>query len=330
MVWVLRTRIANGNVATMSKSPTVTNEKHTDALAQVSKPVSAYDKASRMQMAIRWFRHKMAGRGEGSIRDMIEEALEEESGETADISDEEKNLLKNMIHFGELTVRDIMIPRADIMALERSTSADELNKKVIDIGHTRLPVYDDSLDKIDGFIHVKDLFPYLVSGKAFEISTVLREILFVPPSMRIVDLLLKMRVSGCHMAIVVDEYGGTAGLVTMEDLFEELVGEIQDEHDELGVDTMLRWIGEHTLEADARITIERLEEALKEKLRGPEEEEADYDTLGGLVFSMLGRVPVKGEVVNLHNRFKIEVLSADPRRIRLVRVVRLDAGNVAG
>ncbi len=226
-----------------------------------------------------------------------------------------------MIHFGELTVRDIMIPRTQIMGIEIGTSLMDLKRHIVEIGHTRIPVYDDSLDKIEGFIHVKDLFPLTVENRSFDMKKVMREILFVPPSMRIVDLLLRMRVSGCHIAIVVDEYGGTDGLVTMEDLFEELVGEIQDEHDEDVEELMIEWVGDHALEVDARVPIVQLEEALGEPIVDPLLER-DYDTVGGLVFFALGRVPVKGEVLHLSSRFKIEIIAADLRRIRRVRITR--------
>lgn len=275
-----------------------------------------------MSNAVRWFREKAGLRNEGTLKEMIEEALEDASGETADISDEEKSLLKNMIHFGELTVRDIMVPRSDIMGVRRAVTLDELKQHVITIGHTRIPVYDESLDSIEGFIHVKDLFPYLAGAEAFDIGRIMREILFVPPSMRIVDLLLKMRVSGCHIAMVVDEFGGTDGMVTMEDLFEELVGEIQDEHDGHESTPTMRWLGDHMVEADARTTVEKLEEALGETLADVPIAE-DIDTLGGLIFRDLGRVPVRGEVVMLKTNLKAEILQADPRRIRLVRITRL-------
>ncbi len=288
-----------------------------------SKP-SPYEAPSPMSQAIRWFREKVAGRPEGTIREMIEEALQEESVNGSAISEEEKSLLKNMIHFGELTVNDIKVPRSDIMGLRRDVSLDELKQHVIEIGHTRIPVYHDSLDSIEGFIHVKDLFPYLASADAFEIADVLREVLFVPPSMRIVDLLMKMRVSGCHMAIVVDEFGGTDGLVTMEDLFEELVGEIQDEHDGHEAHPTMRWLGDHTLEADARTPIGKLEETLGQELS---EEAVDVETLGGLIFSKLGRVPVRGEVLMLTPALKAEVLIADPRRIRQVRLTKVTPVN---
>lgn len=308
----------------MNQSPAVTHKTNTESPHTAGRPGSAYDKQSRIQAAVRWFRHKMSGR-EGSIKEMLEEALEEESDHGLRISDEEKNLLKNMIHFGELTVRDIMVPRTEIMALPRSAGFDELKRHVIEIGHTRIPVYDESLDKIEGFLHVKDLFPHLAAETAPDMKTLLRAILFVPPSMRIVDLLLKMRVSGCHIAIVVDEYGGTTGMVTMEDLFEEIVGEIQDEHDAMDEESLLRTLSDHVWEADARLPIEKLEETLGEPLRiaDDEGEDYDYDTLGGLIFAMLGRVPVKGEVVMVRPHYKIEIQSADPRRIKHVRITRV-------
>lgn len=278
---------------------------------------------SRMGSALRWFREKTGLKAEGTLKELIEEALEENGEELADISDEEKSLLKNMIQFGELTVRDIMVPRSDIMAVERGVGFEALKQHVITIGHTRIPVYDESLDRIEGFIHVKDLFPHLTSADVFDITKVMREILFVPPSMRIVDLLMKMRVSGCHIAIVVDEFGGTDGLVTMEDLFEELVGEIQDEHDGHEDTPTVRWLGDHVVEADARASIEELERAFGEPLSGDESNTQQVDTLAGLIFSALGRVPVRGEVVMLKANLKAEILLADPRRIRLVRLTRL-------
>lgn len=301
----------------MNQSPSVT----TDTKDTSHKPTTAYDKNPRLNAAVKWFRHKVNRRGEGTIKEMIEEALQDEAADGISISDEEKNLLKNMIHFGELTVRDIMVPRADIMALPKSASLDELKRHVIDIGHTRIPVYNESLDAIEGFLHVKDLIPCLATGEHCDVDGMLREILFVPPSMRIVDLLLKMRVSGCHIAIVVDEYGGTFGLVTMEDLFEEIVGEIQDEHDDAVSDHMIRKIAHDVFEADARVKIGELEATLGEGIN--KDGEDDFDTLGGYLFSTLGRVPVKGEVLKFHPHFKFEIMLADPRRIKLVRITRV-------
>lgn len=283
---------------------------------------SQYESASPMQHAVRWFRNRVAAKPEGSIKEMIAEALEEDSDIGNALSSDEKHLLKNMIHFGELTVRDIMVPRSDIMAVSRDATLEEWKRLVVEIGHTRMPVYEETLDRVLGFVHVKDLFLHIASDLPFDIHRVIRDLLFVPPSMRIVDLLMKMRVSGCHIAIVVDEYGGTDGLVTMEDLFEELVGEIQDEHDSLP-SHMFHWINDHTMEADARASIEDIEAALKEKFSGGADHEADYDTLGGFIFSHLGRVPARGEVIALQGHLRFEVVAADPRRVRKVRIQRL-------
>ncbi len=280
-----------------------------------------HEARSPLQYAIRWFREKVAGRSEGSIREMIAEALEEDSEVDSALSDDEKNLLKNMIHFGELTVRDIMVPRPDILAVNIETGLEDWKRHVVEMGHTRIPIFEDSLDKILGFVHVKDLFLHIASDLPFDITRIIREILFVPPSMRIVDLLMKMRVSGCHIAIVVDEYGGTDGMVTMEDLFEELVGEIQDEHDSLP-SHMLQWAGDHILEADARCPIEEVEEALGMPFASGVDEEGEYETLGGFIFSTLGRVPARGEVLKLSEHLKFEIMAVDPRRIRQVRITR--------
>lgn len=283
---------------------------------------SVYEAPSRMQKAIRWFRQKTGANHENNLKEIISDALEDLSEAGTSISADEKDLLQNIIHFGELTVKDILVPRSDILAVRHDITWEELRQQVIEIGHTRLPVYEESLDKILGFIHVKDLFLHLTAESSFALPKVMREILFVPPSMRIVDLLVKMRVSGCHMAIVVDEFGGTDGLVTMEDLIEELVGEIQDEHDD-AQSVMLHWIGNHTIDADARVPIEDVEEAVGEKLSQGAEEEG-FDTLGGFVFSRLGRVPVKGEIIQVTPTLKMEIVAADARRIRQVRITRSD------
>lgn len=278
---------------------------------------------SSLQTAVKWFREKVAGREEASLKEVIEEALEE-NGHSSGMTEEERTLLKNVVAFGELSVKDIMVPRTDILALERDTSLHELLAHIKDIGHTRVPVFHESLDKIEGFIHVKDLFAYIAHDKPFSMTEVMRDILFVPPSMRIVDLLLKMRMSGCHMAVVVDEYGGTDGLVTMEDLFEEIVGEIQDEHDENEPVSMFRWVNDHVLEIDARADIHEVEEVLGMRLRPAEDDEPDYDTFGGYIFSHLGRVPAKGEIIARHDlNLKIDITAADPRRIHKARIVRL-------
>ena len=274
--------------------------------------------SSFLQFITGWFKNNFRTRnGDNSLKEALEEVLEEHDDEASLLAPEEKNMIRNMLSFGELDVRDIMTPRTDIMAIEHTVTLQELIAHVAEQGHTRIPVYEGTLDSIKGFIHVKDLIPMLTGSREFSLPSVMREILFVPPSMKIVDLLLRMRLSGVHMAIVVDEYGGTDGLVTLEDLFEEIVGDIQDEHDEEEAATPIARIGDHTYDADARIRMNDVEALLGLNLQS---EEDDFDTLGGLLFAHLGRVPAKGEKIAHSCGVTFEILDADPRRIRKIRL----------
>lgn len=253
-----------------------------------------------------------------TIKEALEEVLQQDQQEEQ-LSAEEKTLLRNIITFSELTVGDIVIPRADIIAVPHDIGFEDLKKHITEARHTRIPVYQGNLDDIIGFIHIKDLIPFIGDPEKFSIDRIIHDMLFVPPSMRIVDLLLKMRLAGAHMAIVVDEYGGTDGLVTMEDLFEEIVGEIQDEHDEADEQLHVKWKSGRVAEVDARIPIGALEQALHINF-GDDPDEEGYDTLGGMIFSFLGRIPAKGEVLDHPLGMKLEVLNADPRRIKRVRI----------
>jgi CBS domain containing-hemolysin-like protein len=263
--------------------------------------------------------------GEGTLKEALEEVIQEHEEEGYVLSAEEKEMLRNMLAMGELTVSDVMLPRTDIVAVDSEITLTELKTKISGHGHTRMPVYGEDLDDLRGFIHLKDLVPALAGDEAFDMDKVLRPILFIAPTMKVVDLLVQMRLSGEHMAIVVDEYGGTDGLVTMEDLFEEIVGEIQDEHDVPEPDEELKKLSARAYEADARIRIDVLEEELGVGLR-EEEDEEDFDTLGGLIFSKLGRVPVRGEIVKLDSIARFDILEADPRRIYKVRIGLLKEG----
>lgn len=305
-----------------SDSETILRAPQAVGATTISKPVaSGYERPSRLQHAVKWLRSRMMGKPESSLKEVLEDVLDEEGQESLAISAEEKNLLKNIIQFGELTVGDIMVPRSEIMGVDKQVSVTDLLSHVAEIGHTRIPVFNGTLDHIEGFLHVKDLLLNVARGSGFDVAAIMRTILFVPPSMRIVDLLLKMRVSGCHIAIVVDEYGGTDGMVTMEDLIEELVGEIQDEHDE-DDGVLMHWQGDRVLEVDAKVKIEDLEEALGERITSGDIHELEFDTLGGFMFSQLGRVPVRGEIIRAGN-IKLEVLVADARRIHRIRITRL-------
>ena len=220
-----------------------------------------------------------------------------------------------------------MVPRSDIKAIaDRATLAEVLGTMREGM-HTRLPVYRENLDEVIGMVHIKDLLPYWGDGAEFALERIVREVLFVPPSMRVLDLLLQMRDTGIHMAIVVDEYGGTDGLATIEDLVEEIVGEIQDEHDKI-LPPRITELPDGVLEADARVEVEELEERLGLQLLEPERRE-DVDTLGGLMFTLLDRVPARGEVVRHPAGIEFEVLDADPRRIKRLRILRTQPAPVA-
>lgn len=267
-----------------------------------------------------WLRRLVRGRnGAESLRDTIEELIEQ--GEAADGDPgQEIVFVRNILRLRALTAHDIMVPRADIVAVDIATPLAELVERMSASAHSRMPVYRDTLDDALGMVHVKDVFAWRESGQPFEISTILRRILFVAPSMPSLELLLQMRVSRTHMALVVDEFGGTDGLITIEDLVEEIVGEIQDEHDSEIAPTMID-APDGAIVADARVEIEDFEAKVGAVLTD-EEQDADIDTLGGLVFVLAGRVPARGEVIRHPCGAEFEVLDADPRRIKRLRVRR--------
>ena len=233
--------------------------------------------------------------------------------------------------FHTLRVEDVMVPRADIIAVEASLGLHDLSRAFEQAGHSRLPVYNESLDDPIGFVHIKDVLPYLMlnakgrSAKTYKdrkiVKSIRRAVLFVPPSMLARDLLRRMQVRRIHMAVVVDEYGGTDGLVTLEDLIEPIVGDIEDEHDDVeqAVEVVGTVNGVSIYEADARIGIDDFEEALGREFATPDEED-DVDTLGGLIFTLAGRVPERGEIIRHPDGVEFEIVDADPRRVKRLRV----------
>lgn len=226
------------------------------------------------------------------------------------------------------TVADAMIPRADIIALEIDTPLPEVLRAFADEAHSRLPVYRETLDDPVGFVHIKDVVAEIAGGNA-EAPTPLdrlrREVLYVPASMPLADLLVKMQSTRIHIALVVDEYGGTDGLITLEDLVEEIVGDIEDEHDEAASHVTRR--ARNVFEVDARMEIEAFAEQTGHDLALPDFED-EIDTLGGVAFALAGRVPVRGEVLSHPGGFDIEIMDADTRRIRRLRLrpAELQAG----
>lgn len=262
--------------------------------------------------------------GDATLRQSLEDVIEEHeeaSDEQDDLSVAERTMIRNLLSYGELRVDDVAVPRADIIAFDASGSFDELARLFAEAGHSRLPVYRESLDAIIGMVHVKDVYQHLVQPDPKSpprVEQLLRSVLFVPPSMRILDLLARMRAGRTHMAIVVDEYGGTDGLVTIEDLVEQIVGEIEDEHDEAEA-SLLRPLPGGLYEADARLAVADLEAELKTDFLS-EDDDSEIDTVGGLIFMLAGRVPAIGEVIEHPTGYRFEIVDGEPRRITKVRV----------
>lgn len=255
----------------------------------------------------------------GSLRDSIEELLEEHAGDDATPGESaERALLRNVLDVTELRVGEIRVPRTDIIAVSHDIAFADLVARLVEAEHSRLPVYRDSLDDVIGMVHVKDVLPYLAGRDGFTLSGILRKLLVVPPSKSVLDLLREMRDTRIHMAIIVDEYGGVDGLVTIEDLVEQIVGEIDDEHDE-AEGPMLIERSEGLFEAHGRCPVEDLEEKLGRSLIDPEEDD-EVDTIGGLIVAHIGRVPHRGELVEHPAGLAFEVLDADPRRVKRVRI----------
>lgn len=269
----------------------------------------------------RGMRHLLFGEdSEPTLRDQIEEAIEEaeESRPVAgDLTPPERQMLRNLLHFGDQTAGDICVTRGDIMAVPATISFDALVHAFVDAGHSRLPVYGDSLDEVTGMIHVKDVFMAMVDeARDRSLEALMREPLFVPESMGVIELLARMRTQRTHLAIVVDEFGGTEGLVTIEDVVEEIVGEIEDEHDEAEAG-MLTPLEDGLWEADARIELEELQQAVDPRLTAEDDE---VDTLGGLAFLLAGRILEPGESVCHPSGWRLESVDADTRRIKRVRL----------
>lgn len=260
----------------------------------------------------------------GGLRETLEDLLEEEeAGKGAEqFTADERELLLNALSFGELRVDDVMVPRGDIKAIELGSSLAEIVAAMRAAGHSRLLVYRETLDDVVGLVHIKDLLPFWGDGGAFELARVMRPVPVVPPSMRVLDLLLEMRKRHAHMAAVVDEFGGTDGLVTVEDLVVEILGEIHDEHSPEEPPQLVRR-PDGSLEADARVEIDEVEEQLDCRLL-TEDERDEVDTLGGLVVTLADRIPDIGDIVPHPAGLVFHVLDADPRRIKRLLIRRAD------
>lgn len=287
-------------------------------------------------------------KGGPSLRDEIEGALAQ-NGRDTELSPQERAMLSNVLSLRTKRVADVLVPRADIVAAPAEISLGELLNLFRTAGHSRLPVYGESLDDPRGMVHIRDYLDFLAARAeasrkrrrkaggdeagpdlgAVDLSAklasarILRPVLYVPASMPAIDLLVRMQATRTHMALVIDEYGGTDGLVSIEDLVEIVVGDIEDEHDEAQVNGITVQ-ADGRLVADARVPLEDISESLGYDLLSARQAE-DVDTLGGLIVSIVGRVPARGELIKGPDGLEFEVLDADPRRLKRVRIHRVSS-----
>jgi len=324
------------------------NETPANPTSGTHEPTIGEDKSLLARIITR-LRNSIGMAPDTSLRESLEDVIEQHETEAGNISPEERSMLLNILDFGELRVEDVMVPRADIIAIEDTAALEQIISVFQKAGHSRLPVYHETLDDPLGMVHIKDLFSWMAAAGSARVKkngkngngksvpenlpsidlsridltlplgeiSLKREVLYVPPSMPAADLLVKMQASHIHMAIVVDEYGGTDGLVSIEDLVEEIVGEIEDEHDTQD-GPLIHPNNDGSYTADARVPIEDLEQLLGVDLTNERDE--DIDTLGGLVFSLAGRIPLRGELIAHECGLEFEVLEVDPRRIGKVRI----------
>jgi len=256
-----------------------------------------------------------------SLRDSIKDVIDEKShteSHDVDLSKKEKSILNNILSINKLKVDDVMIPRASIIAIQQNYSFEQITNIINKESHSRMPVYRKDLDDILGMVHIKDIIKFSASKNTnFDIKNIIREILFVPPTMPVMNLLLKMQATKLHMSLVIDEHGGTDGLITIEDVIEEIVGEIEDEHDK-DDDFNFKKINPNAFEAKAEMTIDEFNKETKFNIYVDE-----ADTLGGYIFSKINRVPIAGEVINVDNLYQFEIIDADPRKIKKIKIVKI-------
>jgi magnesium and cobalt transporter len=257
-----------------------------------------------------------------SIAELVQEAAEAANlpGQPPELDRQERALIANVLRLRGITADDVMVPRADIVAMRADVTLDQAVALLRREGHSRLPVYREELDDVAGMIHIKDVFAYVGRPDAFKLESILRKPLLVAPQVPVLDLLLQMRQARVHLALVVDEYGGIDGLVTIEDLVETIVGDISDEHDEVAGPMVIER-GDGALDIDALLPVEDFEARVGPVLT-EDERAADIDTVGGLVFTLAGRIPARGEVLSHPSGWEFRVLEADARRLRRLRVRR--------
>ena len=257
-----------------------------------------------------------------SIAELVQQSADDSQtdGAIPELDRQERALIANVLRLRGKSADDVMVPRADIVAMPVDVTLEQALDQIRREGHSRLPVYREQLDDIVGMVHIKDVFAYIGRPDAFNLEALLRLPLMVAPQVPVLDLLLQMRQARMHLALVVDEYGGIDGLLTIEDLVEEIVGDIADEHDEVE-GPMIVERPDGALDLDARLSIEDFETRFGQTLT-EDERQADIDTVGGLVFTLAGRVPARGEVISHDSGLEFRILDADARRIRRLRARR--------
>ena len=288
----------------------------------MTKDISLKNHASPIQEErsglVAWIKSNFKQKNDYTLRETIEEFIEDnDTDEDNPASFHEKTLIANVLKLRDTPVVDAMIPRADIVAIDSALGEKELLQQLTDIQYSRLPVYKENLDDVLGTIHIKDVLSALAKGQPLVVSELIRDVPIVAPSMNILDLLVEMRHTRKHMAMVIDEFGGIDGLVTIGDIIEEIVGHLEDEHD-TDVQPCIVKLDDESLIADARYDVDEFEDEFGHILS--EEEREENDTLGGLAFYMAGRVPVRGEVLTHESGMVLEILEADPRRVNRIKI----------
>ncbi|MFA9478413.1 hemolysin family protein [Phycisphaerales bacterium AB-hyl4] len=263
---------------------------------------------------------------ENAISDQVLSVVEEHESASGEVDEAQKEMLEAVFELPTTTAGEIMTPRTDVCGVSVTSTLTEVKQAIIEVGHSRIPVYEENLDNIVGILYAKDLIRFVENGdEIFDLRACLRDAFLVPESKSVRELLGEFKQRKVHMAIVLDEYGGTAGLVTIEDILEEIVGEIQDEYEPLEPASPIEQVDEHTSDVDARIRIGDLNDALDVEL--PEDE--DYDTLGGFVFSTLGHIPEQGESFEFEN-MRFIVTDVERTKVRRVRIERAEVDSRAG
>ena len=267
------------------------------------------------------FRFLFKTQDQNNLRESIQDVIEESSRNgdaSSNLTNKEKTILENILSINKLKALDVMVPRAEIVCASHNSSYQELIKIIEKESHSRIPIYRKDLDDVLGMVHIKDLIKlnFKETDKEFDLKSILKNVLFVPPSMPVLNILLKMQSTKLHMALVIDEHGGTDGLVTIEDLVEEIVGEIQDEHDHEDL-VEFRQVNENTFIANAKMELEDFEKKINFNFNA-----LNVDTLGGYVFSIINRVPQKGEIIKTNTIYSFEILDADPRKIKVLKIYR--------